>query len=74
MIPPPRDETSIKKKEEVKAAPSKKVQPAEEAEPVVEKDDAEKEVFPESTFELYDFKTLLVNSKNKEEALQTLWK
>lgn len=31
-------------------------------------------IFPETTFNFYDFKTLYVNAKNKHEALDFLWK
>jgi elongation factor 1-gamma len=66
-----------KKEEKPKAAPKKEEKPKpvpkkEEDEPMEEKPVEYK--FPETSFNLHDFKTLYVNEPDKQKALDFLWK
>lgn len=64
----------VEKKPAPKAPVGEKKKPA-TADKDEDAEEPKKEyVFPDTTFNFYDFKTLYVNAKNKQEALDFLWK
>ena len=71
-----KEEKKVEKKEEKK--PEKKQEKKEEKKVEVEEAPAQKaknplDCLPETKFNLYDFKTLIVNAPNKKDAIQFLW-
>lgn len=60
---------------EVKPAPAKKEATPQSTAPATPKEETWEDRLPpiNEKFNLFDFKTLIVNHKNKREALQTLW-